>query len=135
MAVTFVITNQRHIPHTKSPLWDQLAACKVHTDYRKGEYSIILTQQVQAMDGKSIIADGFMLPLESTPHFTHFLLSKRSPTCPYCPPGAPNEIIEVFTRSPMEWSDQLVSMRGTMQLVQDKNAGIFFQMRNAVLEQ
>ena len=83
------------------------------------------------MDGKPFTISGFMLPLEATEKFKHFLLSKRTPTCPFCPPGEPNEIVEVFSAKPVAWKDDMVTMTGTLKLVNDGEKGIFFQMNDA----
>lgn len=134
--VPLVMRNSQPLIHTKSDAWPKLTAsktsCNIDTKRLKMRCSIAYTPEVQALNGKQIGVDGFMLPLESTQKFSHFLLSFRSPSCPYCPPGAANEIVEVFTKSPMTWSDQLTSMRGTLTLADAKNDnGIFYQLKDA----
>src|SRR5262249_15317611 len=66
--------------------WSTFAKCKVKLDPKKYIYSIELTPEVKAMDGQPLTISGFMLPLEPKEKFTHYLLSKRTPTCPFCPP-------------------------------------------------
>ena len=134
--VPLVVRNTQPLIHTKSDAWPKLTAsktsCNIDAKRLKMRCSIAYTPEVKAMDGKQISIDGFMLPLESTVNFSHFLLSFRSPSCPYCPPGAANEIVEVFTKAPMKWSDELTSMRGTLRLADSKNDnGIFYQLKDA----
>lgn len=129
------LLRQNTAPHINSDVWKKLIACKVDRNYLKGRYEITYTPEIQQMNGQSFSVSGFILPLEATERFTHFLLSFRTPSCPFCPPGAPNEIVEVFSKSPMKWSEQPVSMRGTLRLASTQNdTGVFFQMLNAEKE-
>ena len=134
--VPLVMRTSQPLIHTKSDAWPKLTAsktsCSIDAKRLKMRCSIAYTPEVKAMDGKVVGIDGFMLPLESTANFSHFLLSLRSPSCPYCPPGAVNEIVEVFTKAPMTWSDALTSMRGTLKLADSKNdSGMFYQLKDA----
>ena len=74
---------------------------------------------------------GFMLPLESKEKFQHFLLSKRTPTCPFCPPGEPNEVIDIHTTAPVVFTEDRVKVQGVFELMNDKEMGLFFRLNNA----
>ena len=76
-----------------------------------------------------------MLPLEPSEKFTHFLLSKRTPTCPFCPPGKPNDIIEVFTDKPVTWDEGIVVVNGTLRFTRNPELGLFFQLKDADMAQ
>lgn len=104
---------------------------KSKVDEKTGTYSATFPDDVKKLNGQTVKISGFMLPLENSEKFTHFLLSKRTPTCFFCPPGEPNEIIEVFAQKPTEWADNLVTYQGQMNLIQGKEMGIFFQLKNA----
>ncbi len=125
---------QEALPMAKDALWDTLYTTKVKFDSNTSSYSAVFTDEVKKLDGTVVTISGFMLPLESSEKFTHFLLSKRTPTCYFCPPGEPNEIIEVFAATPTEWRDELMTYRGTFALTHNKEAGIFFQMTAAQAE-
>jgi uncharacterized protein len=132
--IPLLMRNQKDVPHSKSDLWPKLAASKVEKHYLEMEYGIAYTPEVKALNGKAVTVDGFVMPLESKESFQHFLLTIRSPTCSFCPSGKPNEMIEVFSTTPLQWSDELVSMRGTLALMPEKSAeGIFFQLKDAQL--
>jgi len=123
---------QDRLPQSKDQLWHVLGQCKVKLDAKKYTYSIRYTPEVQALNSTDIRISGFMLPLEPTEKFKHFLLAKRTPTCPFCPPGEPNEIVEVFSAAPLRWEEQLITVKGTLKLVTQGDKGIFFQLQNAV---
>ncbi len=123
---------QDTLPMAKDALWDTLSKTMVTMNEKTATYTAIFPDNVQELTGQTIKISGFILPLESTEKFTHFLLSKRTPTCFFCPPGEPNEIIEVFAEKPTKWADDLVTYQGQMTLIQGADTGIFFQLKNAI---
>lgn len=122
---------QDALPKSHDDIWTAFGKCKVSLDKKNYTYSIACTPEVKAMAGKKTTVSGFMLPLESDETFTHFLLSKRTPTCPFCPPGEPNEIVEVFSKKPVKWEDGIVAVTGTMHFTSNPEMGLFFQMKDA----
>jgi hypothetical protein len=112
-------------------LWKKFAACHIKVDQHLS-YTISYTPRVTAMDGKNITISGFMQPLEAKDTFSHFLLCKNAPSCAYCPPSKPNEIVEIFSAKPMRWQQNLITISGTLHLVRHNNNGVFFQMNSAV---
>ena len=123
---------QNKLPQAHDPMWESFFKCKVHYDDKTHHYSIDYTPEVQALDGKPTTVSGFMMPLEPTETFNHFLLAKRTPTCPFCPPGEPNEILEVFTKKPVKWEEGVVVVTGTMKLISSNpELGLFFQLNDS----
>ena len=125
---------QESLPQAKDDMWKKLSQCKVVLDHKTYKYSIYYTPQLEAKKGKKITISGFMLPLEANEKFKHFLLSKRTPTCSFCPPGEPNEIIEVFTKNPITWDEGIVTMTGEFVFANKDELGIFFQLKDAYQE-
>ena len=123
---------QDALPKAKDTLWTLFAKVKVSFNQNRGTYSAVFSEDVKKLDGQPIKISGFMLPLEATDTFKHFLLSKRTPTCPYCPPGEPNEILEVYTAQPVAYEENLSVFEGTFALAEDKEAGIFLTLKDAV---
>ncbi|MFO1435741.1 MAG: DUF3299 domain-containing protein [Gammaproteobacteria bacterium] len=121
---------QDGLPQSHDNIWDAFGKCAVHLDEQKYIYSIEFTPEVKALEGKKISVAGFMLPLEMEEKFTHYLLSKRTPTCPFCPPGEPNEIVEVFSKDPVEWEEGIVTITGVMKFTDKSENGMFFQMND-----
>ena len=122
---------QDALPQANDPMWTSLTACKVHYDDKKHTYSVTYTPEVKAMEGQQETITGFMMPLEPTEKFNHFLLSKRTPTCPFCPPGEPNEIVEIFTKKPMKYTEGMLVVTGTMKFTLNPDLGLFFQLKDA----
>ena len=113
-------------------LWKTFAQCKLKAN-KDFTYDITYTPSVRSMNGKEITISGFMLPLEAKERSRHFLLERRAPTCAFCPPGEPNEIVEVFSSAPLKWEENLVTISGTLVLPNDGKKGIFFQMKDGVV--
>ncbi len=122
---------QDQLPQSKSPLWSRLAHCPSHFDTKTALYSIALSSEVKAMDGQSVTVNGFVLPLDGSDQTSHFLLTKRTPVCMYCPPGEPNEVIEVTSNHPVEWNDNMVTLKGRFTLVNNGEKAIFFALKDA----
>jgi hypothetical protein len=122
---------QDALPQSRHPLWETLGKTKIIVSKKEGYYSAKVPAEVKAFSGKPLTINGFMLPLESTEKFKHFLLAKRTPTCPFCPPGEPNEIIDVWTDTPVAWTEDLVTVKGTFTLMNDREMGLFFKLKNA----
>lgn len=122
---------QNNLPIAKGGIWDVLAKSTITFHDATGEYSATFPEAVKKLSGQTVTVSGFMLPLESSEKFTHFLLSKRTPTCPFCPPGTPAEIVEVYADAPAEWGDELVTYEGHFELIDNKDLGVFFKLTAA----
>lgn len=125
---------QELLPLFGDPTWELLAKTEVEYDNNTGRYSAKMPGEVTALDGQTVTITGFILPLESSEKLTHFLLSKRTPTCPFCPPGEPNEVIDVTVTEPVEWAEDAVKVTGTFGLMDDREFGMFFKLTEAKLQ-
>lgn len=122
---------QNALPQARDPLWGNLGQCKVGYDDKAGLYTIQLTPEVQKLSGQQVSASGFVLPLDSDDKTRHFLLTKRTPVCLFCPPGEPNEVIEVTSADPVTWTEDMINVTGTFKLVNNGDQGIFFKIDGA----
>jgi hypothetical protein len=120
------------LPNSNHPLWTEFAKCRFVRDEVKNLTMIGYTLEVRRLNNKEISISGFMIPLESGKKLSHFLLNKLNPTCAFCPPNKPGEIIEVFTTEPVEWHENLATFSGKLELVNDGRQRIFFLLKNAV---
>ena len=112
-------------------IWKHFARCKISMD-KDLTARITYIPSITALNGKNVTISGFMLPLEPADKFSHFLLTKNAPTCAFCSPGGANEVVEVFSSRPMVWKENLITLSGTLILVNDGKKGVFFQMKDAV---
>jgi hypothetical protein len=121
---------QDSLPKSDHALWAVLAKSEVNFSEENG-FTAKIAPEVKALDGKDVSISGFMLPLEEGETFTHYLLSLRTPTCFYCPPGTPTEVIEVFMAKPMAFDENLITVKGRFALTSNKDMGIFYVLKDA----
>lgn len=122
---------QDGLPQSKDPMWKVLGKTKIHLDQKEWRYSAEFPEEVKALVGKEVTITGFVLPLEATESFTHFLISKRTPTCSFCAPGEPNEIADVVLDAPMKWDQDAVTVTGVFGLMENSELGLFFKLEKA----
>jgi len=122
---------QKMLPKAHDELWSKLVRCDVKYDEKAGTYGISLTPEVKALDGQVVTVKGFVLPMDGSDRTRHFLISRNTPVCLYCPPGEPNEVIEVTAPGGVEWSEKLTTVRGKLHLVNDEEKALFFRIENA----
>lgn len=125
------LMQQQALPQVNDPLWAKFVKCKLSYDEKTGVYSIQMTREVKVLDGKTITMRGFVLPMDGSDRTQHFLLTRNTPVCMYCPPGGPNEVVEVRSSRPIAWTDKIVSVTGKLNLVNDQERAIFFKVENA----
>ncbi len=122
---------QEALPKSNDAMWLVLGKTKIDTDLKKGTFRATYPDEVKALVGKEITISGFILPLAATEKFKHFILSKRTPTCPFCPPGEPNEIVDVWLEQPIAWNEDVVKVTGTFELMNNPELGMFFKITKA----
>ena len=122
---------QKTLPHAQDPFWDKLKACKVDLDAARHIYRLTPTPDIKAMEGHSLMVQGFILPLDGTDKTRHFLIGVNTPVCFYHPPGEPNELMEVFSIKPVTWSDQPMYIKGRFTQVDEASEGVFFRLEEA----
>lgn len=117
---------------SKHPIWRTLKTTKLTTDAR-GMVHAEIPPAVRELAGRSLVVSGFILPLNTQTQSTHFVLSRYSPECSFCPVGAPNEVIEVFSLEPMRAATHLVFLRGQFAIQNNVEEGLFFRLERAVV--
>jgi ABC-type uncharacterized transport system ATPase subunit len=53
----------------------------------------------------------------------------------YCPPGQPNEVVEVLSPKAIEWTDKITTVTGKLSLINDGEKALFFKIENAQVGQ
>ncbi len=119
---------QDRLPMSGNPIWQKFLACKIGYNNKTGLYSIALTPEVKTLAGKVVSLNGFVLPLDGADHTKHFLLTRRTPVCQFCPPGEPNEVVEVISPSAVPWTEKMVTVTGAVSLINNGEKGMFFKV-------
>ena len=124
---------QARLPQGRAPIWSTLRTTKIGVNEARGIFTATHPPAVRALVGKSLTLPGFIMPLDAATKGTHFLLSKYTPVCSFCPPGEPNEVVEVHTARPIVFSSKLVNVTGSFGLENNGDNGLFFQMSAATV--
>jgi hypothetical protein len=119
------------LPRSDDPIWLTLMKSKVRYNDKTGLYSIAVTPETKALNGQKVTVSGFVLPMDGSDHTKHFLLTRNTPVCLFCPPGEPNEVVEVVSPRAVNWSDKIVTITGQMSLINNGENGLFFKIAAA----
>lgn len=122
---------QAKLQQGRSPLWATLRTTRISEDDARGIFKADHPPAVKALVGRTLTLPGFIMPLDTAAKGTHFLLSKYTPVCAFCPPGEPNEVVEIRTATPIAYSARLVNVTGKFTLENKGDNGLFFQMTGA----
>jgi hypothetical protein len=95
-----------------------------HTDY---------SDEVKALDGQDVKLMGFIYPLEGGLKHEHFLLTAWPPSCPFCLPAGPSQMVEIYCEEPIEFTDGAIMLDGTFETLKDDPSGMYYRMRGAEL--
>jgi hypothetical protein len=116
------------------PIWTLLDEAHVAVDAKRGAMVATYPRELQHLNGRPMKVEGFMLPLETGSETRHFALTRRNSGCPFCPPNLPTEAVEVTLDRPIKMGPDLVVVRGTMTMRTSSDAGLFYEIRDGVVE-
>lgn len=119
---------QLTLPVSSAPLWTTLRQTKIAEDQKRGIYTASFPAEVKSLNGQTVTLSGFMLPMDTSQKSRHFLLSKYTPVCPFCPPGEPNEVVEVTSKIGFKLTDRMITVTGRLTLINDGEKGLFFRL-------
>jgi hypothetical protein len=121
------------LDHEDDLRWVILHDVQITADNAKGIYVAKWGKDMVGMEGRPFTIIGYMLPIEPTTHSAHFVITRRSSGCPFCPPNEPTEAIEVFTTKAIDYTQSPIALKGTLHLVRSSELGLFYRMDNATV--
>jgi hypothetical protein len=116
--------------------WDTLAEMDVTTEViapLQARFHIDYSAKIKALDGQDLKLMGFIYPLEGGLEHERFLLTAWPPSCPFCLPAGPSQMVEVLCDQPVEFSDGAVVMAGRFEVLEDDPSGMYYRMHDAKL--
>ena len=91
------------------------------------------TDTVKSLDGKEVIMQGYMFPLDETELQSTFLYGPFPISCPFHYHVGSSLVIEVHMAKPIYFSEHPFNLKGTLELVpKDDEFNVFYRMKNAV---
>ena len=100
-------------------------------DGMPAKFEVVFSPEVKKLNNKTIKVAGFMMPIEQRETHKRFMLSAVPPGCPFCLPGGPNSLIEVFVKKPLKYTTDAIVLNGTMNLLKDDPSGFYYRMIEA----
>lgn len=119
------------LDHEDDLRWVFFHDARITADEAKGEYRATFSPSLAKMEGRSFSITGYMLPIEPSTHSAHFVLTRRSAGCPFCPPNEPTEAIEIFAAAPADYRQTPVTVEGRLHLVARSETGLFYRLERA----
>lgn len=117
--------------HPDDPRWAQFSGVKVVPDKARGVLVAQFPKDLKSGDGRVMDIGGYILPLENDSETSHFILTRRSTGCPFCPPNEANEAVEVFLKKKVHYEQRQFYIQGRLKLVSQSDKGLFFQLVDA----
>lgn len=92
------------------------------------------TGEIKALHGKEVTLMGFMFPLEPEEKQKNFLLGPYPLSCPFEYHVGPAQVVEVFTKEPISFSYDPITIRGTFDVKFNEETNVFYYLRNTRLK-
>lgn len=111
--------------------WKTLA--EVQTVRQKDKFVPQFSGTIAALDKKEVKLQGFMLPLDMGDRQKRFILTAMPPSCSFCLPGGPDQLVEVQAKVPVKYGFEPIVVSGRLVLLRDDPMGLFYRLTEAVL--
>jgi hypothetical protein len=116
---TGVAAQKKSYSGLPSDVWPKL----YQVDYDKADKAWldfgkpIFSKEAQALNGKTVTVPGFLVPFEGGLKSSHFMFTSLPlNACFFCGVGGPETVIEVFSSSPVRYTDKPVELKGRLML-------------------
>jgi hypothetical protein len=64
---------------------------------------------------------------------SHFVLTATPPTCAFCLPGGPDQVIEVKAKTPIKYGYEPIQLTGRFEILHDDPMGLYYRLNDATL--
>jgi hypothetical protein len=88
---------------------------------------------VAKLNGHHATIEGHMMVLDDDDPLKRFLLTAYKAHCPFCMPGGFASIVAVHAERPLRVTDKLLTMRGTLRLLNDPGSQLVYRLERAIL--
>lgn len=116
--------------------WDILADLEITQEVLaplRVIYSESYSEAIEALDGEQVKLMGFLFPLEGGTEHARFLLTAWPPSCPFCLPAGPTQMVEVMAADAIEFSEGAILLEGRFELLHDDPSGLYYRLHDARL--
>ena len=111
--------------------WKTLA--QVSVVKQNDKFAPEFSRDLAALDRRQVKLQGFMLPLDVGEKQKRFLLTATPPSCAFCLPGGPEQMVEVQARTAIKHGYEPIVISGRLSLVRDDPAGVLYRLTEAAI--
>lgn len=90
------------------------------------------SKSITALDNKEVKMQGFMMPLDMGEKQKRFILSALPPSCAFCLPGGPDQLVEVQAKTPVKYGFDPIVISGKLSVLRDDPMGLYYRLTDAV---
>ena len=112
--------------------WKTLA--EVKPVKQKDRFVPEFSKSVSALDKKDVKLQGFMMPLDMGERQKRFLLVALPPSCAFCLPGGPEQMVEVVAKTPVKYGFEPIVISGKLAVLKDDPMGLYYRLTEAVAQ-
>jgi hypothetical protein len=124
--------NDKPLPEMKGVLsWKTLGDVKPVR--QKDKFVPEFAKAVSALDKKEVKIQGFMMPLDMGEKQARFILSALPPSCSFCLPGGPEQMVEVQAKTPVKYGFEPILLTGKLAVLKDDPMGLYYRLTDAVV--
>ena len=87
--------------------------------------------EILSLDSKTVLVQGFILPLDLGDQQQHFLLSAVPPSCPFCLPAGPDAIVEVVAKNKVAYAFEPILLSGKFAVLKNDPSGVLYRLTDA----
>ena len=100
---------------------------------QKDKFIPQFSNTIAGLDKKEVRLQGFMMPLEMGDRQKRFILSAMPPSCAFCLPGGPDQIVEIQAKSPVKYGFEPIVVSGKLAVLKDDPMGLYYRLTDAVV--
>ncbi len=104
----------------------------VKTVKQKDRFMPEFGKSVVVLDNKEVRLQGFMMPLDMGERQKRFILAAMPPTCSFCLPGGPEQMVEVQAKTPVKYGFEPIVVSGRFTVLRDDAMGLYYRLTDAV---
>ncbi len=120
------------LPEVKGVVsWKTLA--QVEAVRQKDRFVPKFSGNITALDKKEIKLQGFMMPLDMGEKQKRFILTSLPPSCSFCLPGGPDQLVEVQAKTPVKYGFEPIVLTGRFVVLKDDEMGLYYRLTDAVV--
>jgi uncharacterized protein len=105
---------------------------KVTPVKQKDRFVPQFAKDIEALDKKEVKLQGFMMPLDTGEKQKRFLLTSLPPSCAFCMPGGPDQLVEVQAKNPVKYGFDPIIVTGKFVVLKDDPMGLYYRLTDAV---